>query len=243
MHAHKSLSLCMGYCHFLDNRDMARYFLSPAFLPVFMVVPQILDKRTAWTKMPKFENMMTVIEAHLNGHESDKFPKTLEAAKNQYDEDLKVEVQARREEPSTERSAVACHFFAYCIFWLVNVGPRRLEEMQQSSDVNEPCRMFNDEPSLGAAPRLDPKEPVTLPTSTDGVAFKHDNDRVQAERYHPVWQLLLFLWRFSGLKNIAGSNEASFIDRWNKYWQSQTRFRSAMADSQCTPLWMREEAQ
>lgn len=62
--------------------ELSRYYLSPAFLPVWIKVAPMLDNRT-FTKLPTFASMMAAIDTHLEGKVCDEWPKNLQAAEKQ----------------------------------------------------------------------------------------------------------------------------------------------------------------
>lgn len=85
-------------------------------------------------------------------------------------------------------------------------GPKKLGSLQALAPDQRRVERF------GAAPELDMSKLVFLPRSSSGVAFKHDGDLAEAERYHRVWQVLLYLWR--AVKLVQG---ASMGEKWDGY--------------------------
>lgn len=80
--AHRGLNRYIAYAGFRSLEELSRYYLSPAFLPVWIKVVPMLDNRTL-TKFPTFASMMALTDTHLEGKVRDEWPKDLVAAEKQ----------------------------------------------------------------------------------------------------------------------------------------------------------------
>lgn len=227
-----SLYSCMGYCGFQTPRDMFRYLLSPAFPPVFVKYAIVMESERDWERQQPFKNFMKIIEARGISGQSDQFPASLEKAWELYHTHLQYEVQNGSRKAST--NAVA-EFLAYCLFWVVEEGPKELEKSYEELEERHSQQKKDVEGACGPIPDIDLKEGTVLLRSSGGVVLEHDNDLSSAERYHRAFQLLFMLWNH--IKRKEGS---TFADRWTNFWQQNIVFSYEKIDlQQYAPPWMR----
>jgi hypothetical protein len=173
-----------------------------------------------WKKYPDFKSMMTLIDMDQSCGSRSTLATSLPDAWKQYEEyphkTLKVEA--------------ARTLFAFCTKWLVETGPRLAQEQRSL------CHREEVEEALGPVPEIDLQNAIYLPRSSDGIVFKHDNDKSETERYHRAFQMLLMLWRAVSIRegpSILG-------EKWEQFWRRTDLFSDKEVDPEkSAPLWMR----
>ena len=94
---------------------------------------------------------------------------------------------------------------------------------------------------LGSSPDMVKfSEAIEVPETATGEAFANAQDLSRAEKYHRVFQMMLFLWsKVSAKRNF----NATWKEKWELFWKTPGLLSDKVVDpEEFAPIWMRASA-